>query len=135
VSKAYSVDESEFPLVTFHYHNLLTNDELEETIVAMDRILLSNRPHVFVVHTHHQRMMPLAQVRRQASHMMERTEMSRRYTRGVAMVIPSPVIRGVLKVTLSIAPMPCPYAVFDEPEGAIAWARAKMDLGAKRSSG
>ena len=44
----------------------------------------------------------------------------------VAMVIPSAVIRGVLKVILSIAPMPCPHAVFNELDEANRWAGARI---------
>ena len=68
----------------------------------------------------------MSQVRRQASHMRERSELSKLYVRGIAMVIPSAVIRGVLKVILSIAPMPCPHAVFNELDEANRWAGARI---------
>lgn len=123
---SYSVDEREFPLVRVHYYDLLPDPEFDRQLADLNRILDREQPHALVIVTHHQRMMPLSQVRKQASNMLESAEKARRWVRGIALVIPSPVIRGVLKVTLSIAPMPCPYAVFDHEDEGVRWARARL---------
>ena len=107
------------------YFDLLSDAEFEEQLEAVDVLLHRAEPFVLVIHTHHQRMMPLAQVRRQVSHMKAREVLARKHLRGIALVIPSSVIRGVLKVVLTLAPMPVPYGVFDGAAEALAWAEQR----------
>lgn len=123
---SFVVDQSGFPIVRFQYHDLLDDEEFELQLAALDRLLDAGRPFVLAVETYHQRMMPLRQVRRQAAHMKAREAQARACVLAIAMVIPSSVIRGVLKVVLSLAPMPVPYALFDEPGKAQAWAQEQL---------
>lgn len=110
-----------------HYHGLLTDAEFEEQLAFLDRLLQQGRRFGLVVDTHHQRMMPIAQVRRQAVHLQASTELARRWCAGVALVIPSAVIRGVLKVVMGIAPMPVRYGLFEREAEAVAWAVAAIE--------
>jgi len=104
----------------------MDDEELEASLAEMQALLDRGEPFAVVVQTHHNRMMSLHQIRRQAEHGKQTYDVAKRLVRGIAMVIPSAVIRGVLKVSFKLSPMPSPYALFDELPPAEAWAREKL---------
>jgi hypothetical protein len=124
--KSFAVDLKDLPVARLDYYDLLSDDEFEEQLAAVDRLLERALPFVLVVRTHHQRMMPMSQVRRQVQHMKTQEQTARHLMRGLALVIPSSVIRGVLKVVMGMAPIPVPHGVFDSDEAAVTWARERM---------
>ena len=64
--------------------------------------------------------------RRQAHWIKQNEELLRRYSLGAALVIQSPIVRGMLKAILWIQPMPQPHAVFFNIEAALAWLRERV---------
>jgi hypothetical protein len=130
---AYTHDESKFPLVHVTFHDLMNEVEFEESLAKFEQLLSGARQFAIVVESHHSKLTPFSQIRRQAEMVKRTREQAKRLMRGVAMVFPSPVMRGVLKVLLSLAPFPIPYALFDNVPEAEAWARGCLGKDATRA--
>jgi hypothetical protein len=124
---SYEVDELRFPLVWVHYRRNLEDGEFEALLSTFERMMRERtRRYVLVLETHHSAMTSFSQARRQAMWMKEHQETLRKQVLGIALVLPSPVLRGVLKVVLQLQPMPVPYAVFRDAAEAEAWAQQRL---------
>ena len=72
------------------------------------------------------RMPPASYAKRQAAWMKEYAEVTGQYCRGLAFVLPSPLMRGVLRAILTMQPLGAPHVVLDDEQQALAWARARL---------
>ncbi len=69
---------------------------------------------------------PASQRRMQAEWMKLNDAGVRRSTAGIAFVIPSAVVRGVLTAIFWLQPLACPHLVTESFEEAFRWARGKL---------
>jgi hypothetical protein len=65
-------------------------------------------------------------LRRQAEWIKDHEALLRQYSLGVAMVMQSPIVRGMLKAILWIQPMPQPYTVCSSVEEGLRWLRERV---------
>jgi hypothetical protein len=82
-----------------------------------------------------ERRMPIVPPRyaaMQAAWIHEHYELIARNCGGIALVLPSPFMRGALRAVLSMAPMPCEVQEFETEPEALAW--TTRQLAGKRSS-
>lgn len=64
--------------------------------------------------------------RQQATWMAEHESALRERCAGVAFVLPSPVMRGVLRMIMKIQPVPAPYEIFEDEAEARRWAQDRL---------
>jgi hypothetical protein len=127
MSTPYEIDETRFPVIHVHYRRQHTDEEFEKLLQEYSRLMRERRQqYVLILETHHSSMTPVSQARRQASWMKEVEGPLKKQVRGIALVLPSPVLRGVLKVVLQLQPMPVPYAVFRDAKEAMTWAEQRL---------
>jgi len=127
VEKSYRIDESRFPLVWVTYKAGQTDEEFDELLALYDRLMETRRErYVLVLEAHHSRLTPLPQLKRQAAWMKARAEVMRRQIAGIALVLGSPILRGALKVVLTLQPMPVAHAVCKDAGEAEAWALKRL---------
>lgn len=120
-----SFDRSEFPVVTVtftgatetkeNFHQYLNGlfhnyDRKEEFSLIFDASLASSP------NPKYQKM--------QAEWMKDHEKLVKTYCKGVAYVVPSPFLRGILKIIFGIQKNPVPFQVFRDMKPARQWAKS-----------
>lgn len=128
MSASFEFDESQSRIVIVHYNTLMSDADFEATLTRFDRIMTSRSVrYVVILNVRHSKMAPFAQARRQAEWMRDRSVLMKTKLLGIAMVMPSAVIRGVMSVITGIQPMPVTYAVVGTLEAAQQWAEQQIN--------
>jgi len=73
------------------------------------------------------RMPSASQIRRQAAWVKEHRLLTQQYCKGLAFVLRSPAMRGVLRALLTMQPFAAEHIVVRDEAEAIAWARARLN--------
>jgi hypothetical protein len=120
------VDERLWPLVIYRFRGLVSMDEMNQYLARQDVLLARNTPTLSLVIATETKLWETPVLRRQADWIKQNQDLLRRYSLGAALVIQSPIVRGMLKAILWIQPMPQPYAVFSTVEGALGWLREQL---------
>lgn len=120
-------DHSDFPLVRVTFVGDATNEEFAAYLAEMGQLFLRRKPNATVLDAREAGMTPATQRRMQAEWIREHEDDLRRFSRGTAFVISSPVIRGALTAILWLQPMPQPHVVVATVAEAEAWAKARLD--------
>jgi hypothetical protein len=127
MSGSFEFDERHPRIVIVHYHTLMSDADFEATLARFDHIMASRSVrYVVILNVCHAKMGPFAQARRQAEWMRDRAALMRSKVLGIAMVMPSAVIRGVMHVITGIQPMPVTYAVMSTLQEAQEWAAQQI---------
>ncbi len=121
-----SVDLARWPLVVYRFANEVTLSQLEAYLARQEEMLLRRERSASVVIVESLRMWETAVVRRQAAWIKEHEDELRRASLGVALVMTSPLARGMLKAVLWIQPMPQPHKICSTVEEALEWVRARF---------
>jgi hypothetical protein len=120
------VNDRYWPLVLFRFSGTVSLPQLNAYLKRQDE-QLARREHMgSLVLTEDLRMWDAPVLRRQAEWIKQNEETLRRYSVGAALVIRSPVVRGMLKAILWIQPMPQPYVVCSEIDEALRWLHARF---------
>jgi hypothetical protein len=120
------VDDSHWPLVLFRFSGQVSMAELEAYLARQDQLLGRQQMTGSLVLTDNLKMWETAVLRRQADWIKHNVESLRRYSVGAALIIHSPIVRGMLKAILWIQPMPQPHVVTDSVDQALAWLRSRF---------
>ena len=120
------VDDRYWPVVLFRFAGQVTLAELNDYLAKMEQLLdRPGRSSGLVVHQS-ARAWDSAMVRRQAAWMKSHAERIREKSLGVALVVTSPILRGILRAILWIQPMPQPHKVFGDIPSALAWLSERL---------
>jgi hypothetical protein len=120
------IDDQYWPVIVFRFSGQVTMDEMERYLTWQDAMVARCLPNASLVLTESLRMWETPVLRRQAEWLKRHEPLIRKYSVGVALVITSPVIRGMLKALLWIQPMPQPHIVCNTTEEALHWLRARF---------
>lgn len=120
------IDERHWPLVVYRFRGNVTLPELEAYLKRQDELLARQQPTASVVLTEDVKLWDTPVLRRQAEWIKQNQDLLRRYSLGAALVIDSPIVRGMLRAILWIQPMPQPHTVSATVEGALAWLRERV---------
>jgi len=120
------VDEHLWPLVIFRFRFRPTMEELEAYLARQDAMLARREPMVSLVLAEEAKLWETPVLRRQAEWIKRNESELRRYSLGAALVMQSPIVRGMLKAILWIQPMPQPYHVCSTVEEALRWLRERV---------
>lgn len=119
------INETHWPLVVFTFGGHITAEELENYLKASERMLARNEKYIGLVLTERMAPLELPLMRRQAAWIKQHHASLREQSLGVALVISSPMLRGVLKAILWLQPMPQPHTVCSTAEEALAWIKIR----------
>lgn len=119
--RVIEIDESRWPLVAFTFGGEVTARELDAYLAAADRMLATGEQYIGIVYARDVRPWDSALVRRQADWMKANEPGLRRASLGVALVLPSLMLRGLLRAVLWLQPMPQPHVVCASTAEAMTW--------------
>jgi hypothetical protein len=120
------IDDRYWPLLVFRFSGQVSMEEMEAYLKRQDEMLVRGQKMASLVLTDHLRMWEMPVMRRQAAWIKEHEPTLRKLSLGAALVITSPVVRGMLKALLWMQPMPQPHLVCATPEQALAWLRERF---------
>jgi len=116
----FRVDETG-PLTTFVFRERVSDADFDKYLSLYDAIVARGEPWVSIFDARDVRPLDSKQVRRQAEWIKRNREALSKLNVGIAFVIPSPMIRGVLKAILWMQPLPQPHVVVASISAAYAW--------------
>jgi hypothetical protein len=126
-----AIDERHWPLVVFRFSGGVSLEELERYLKRQDEFMARGQRTVSLVIAEKLGMWEPRVMRRQAEWIKQHEQALRETALGVAMVMPSPVVRGMLKALLWMQPMPQPHAVVSTAAEGLAWLRKRcLEAGA-----
>ncbi len=120
------IDERRWPIVCFTFRGATSLEQLEEYLRGSDRILERGGKYAGIVLTEDVRPHDVKLIRRQAQWIKTNEARLREHSVGVALVIQSTMVRGMLRAVLWLQPMPQPYIVCGSVEEATAWVRERL---------
>ena len=120
------IDDRLWPLVIFRFRFRPSMDELERYLARQEDMLARKQPMISLVQAEQAKLWETPVLRRQAEWIKEHEALLRQYSLGVAMVMQSPIVRGMLKAILWIQPMPQPYTVCSSVEEGLRWLRERV---------
>jgi hypothetical protein len=121
-----AIDERYWPLVVFRFSGQVTMGELEKCLKRQEQLLARQQQTASLVLTENLKMWETPLLRRQASWIKQQYDVLKRLSVGAALVIQSPVVRGMLKAILWLQPMPQPHFVTSNVDEALAWLRTRL---------
>lgn len=98
---------------------------LEELQTNLD----SERPYVLLVDMTHTGNLTVKQRRRVSQHIAGNKDRVRRIVRGIAVVTPSALKRGIITAVFWLSPPPTEHRTFENVDDAMAWARSMIETG------
>jgi hypothetical protein len=120
------VDDRHWPLVLYRFSGDVSLPELDDYLKRQDEMLQRKQMTGSLVLTDHVKMWDTPVLRRQADWIKRNEEMLRRYSVGAALIIQSPIVRGMLKALLWMQPMPQPHMVSGNVDEALRWLRSRF---------
>ena len=120
------IDDRLWPLVIFRFRFRPSMDELERYLARQEEMLARKQPMISLVQAEQAKLWESPVLRRQAEWIKDHEALLRQYSLGVAMVMQSPIVRGMLKAILWIQPMPQPYTVCSSVEEGLRWLRERV---------
>jgi hypothetical protein len=120
------IDDRYWPLVLFRFSGDVSLPQLNEYLKRQEKMLERREMMGSLVLTDNLKLWDTPVLRRQAEWIKTNVEQLRRYSVGAALIIGSPVVRGMLKAVLWIQPMPQPHLVCSNVDEALAWLRARF---------
>ena len=81
MGRAHTHDESQFPLVIIHFYDIMNDEEAEESLAKFEKLLQGDRPFSIVVESHHSRLTPVGQIRKQAAMVNRTREQAKRLSK------------------------------------------------------
>ena len=119
-------DTTAWPLVTVTFEGTPTDEAFEACLADFDAVYAKGARVAFVLDTSDAGPLSATQRRRAASWMAARTRMLRDQCLGLAFVVASQVIRGVITAVFWIQPMPAAWTIEMRRASAVAWARERL---------
>jgi hypothetical protein len=120
------VDDRHWPLVLFRFSGHVSMAELEAYLKRQDVLMARRQTMGSLVLTDNVKMWEAALLRRQADWIKTNMELLKQYSVGAALIIHSPIVRGMLKAILWLQPMPQPHLVCSHVDEALRWLRSRF---------
>jgi hypothetical protein len=109
-----------------------TNDEVDHVLADLSAELRVGAPYVLVFDLTRSALPNAVQRRKLTAHMRDNDEKIRRWVRGIGVVCPNPLMRGVVTAIFWVAPPPVPHHLFATCEEASDWADSLIKAAPRR---
>jgi len=126
IAAVITIDDKYWPLVVFRFEGTVTMAQLEAYLKRQEEMTTRGSHSVALVLTKNLRMWETPVLRRQAEWLKQHRDEVARMSLGAALVIESPIVRGMLKALLWLQPMPQPHLVTNSVAQALGWLRARL---------
>jgi len=121
----YRYHTQAWPVVHFEFIGRLSPEEITQYLADADALVAGSKPYACVMDGT-QMLVPEAEfVRRQARWIREHEQDMKRVNRGIAFVVQSTVIRGLVRAVMHFQELPVSYAWFSKLDDALVWAAAR----------
>jgi hypothetical protein len=107
-------------------HGVVDAARFDAYISEFETLLERNERFAAVFDARHARPLDVRLVEKKAKWMDDNAQRLKRLNVGIAFVIPSPMIRGVLQAILWLHPIPQPYNVCDAMPQALDWIARRL---------
>lgn len=115
----YHFSDAEWPLVQFQ----LVGDASDPAYFEdSDALIRRGVPYVSVIDATYMKLAAPSALRQQIAWIRENMGELKRLNRALALVLPNPMVRGLLNAVLHFQEIPVPYEVFQDLPTAKAWA-------------
>ena len=121
----YALDSSGWPIVQFKFIGRLTQLETDRYFADGDALVTGRRPYVCIMDGTVMLTPDVDFVRRQARWIHEHRQEMLQVNRGIAFVMPSALVRGLVRAVMHFQEMPVPHASFADLESALAWGQKR----------
>lgn len=121
MSGRLDIDESRYPIALMAFHGVFTDAYFDEYLAKLTEIARRPGTRALIYDIRDSGMVPAAQRRKQADWMARYELLTRAGTAGMAFVIDSPILRGILTAILWMSPMACPHTVVATLPEAYSW--------------
>jgi hypothetical protein len=113
----------EGPIVTVTPPSELTDEAVASILQGLDGCLARGAPYVLIFDLSHSGIPNAVQRATLAAHIRKNKSRSERWVWAMAMVAPSPIVRGMLTAIFWLEPLPVTHQVFATLSEARSWAR------------
>lgn len=121
-----TVDDSSWPLVYITLSGSPDEAQFNGVMAGLDRIIARAEVHGVIFDARTAESPPRHFRQRQTDWIKQHQAELARFSRGIAFVFQSPVMRFVLSSLLLVQSLPMPYCVCATPEEALAWLRPRL---------
>ena len=111
-----------WPVVRFEFIERLSSEDIAQYMADSDALVAGGKPFANVMDGSNMLLPEAEFVRRQAAWVRDHVEDMRRLNRGIAFVVRSTLIRGVVRAVMHFQAIPVPHEWFANLEDAMAWA-------------
>jgi hypothetical protein len=113
----------EGPIVTVTPPAELTDEALASLLQGLEACLARGSPYVLIFDLSHSGVPNAVQRAALATHIRKNKSRSQRWVQGIAVIAPSPLVRGMLTAILWLETLAVPHEVFATSIEARSWAR------------
>ncbi|MBC8069974.1 MAG: hypothetical protein IAG13_16670 [Deltaproteobacteria bacterium] len=134
---AIDVELDRFPLVVIRMSAAPTDDDFQRYLGRCEALMVGDQLYsIVLVAMAHAPMPQTRHARAQATWMKAHDARIARHIASMAFVLPSPLVRGVLRAVLQMQPLPVEHRVFRGEAEATAWSDERLaSVGARLASG
>jgi hypothetical protein len=118
--------EQDGGLITFVFRDRVSDGDFDRYLSTYDRVVARGEPWVSIFDARDVRPLDSKQVRQQADWIERNSQVLSKLNFGIAFVIPSPTIRGVLKAILWLQPIPQQHVVVATMSAAYGWCESQL---------
>lgn len=123
----YRFNTESWPVVQFEFIGRLTSDEIDQYFADADALIVGDKPYACVMDGTHMLVPEAEFVRRQATWIRDHTAGMRRVNRGIAFVVRSTLIRGLVRAVMHFQDLPVSHEWFASLDEAMVWAGARAN--------
>lgn len=117
------VDESRNPVIVFTFHGVFSDPTFDDYLARLTEISRRSGLRALIYDIRDSGVVPASQRRKQAEWMKRYQLLTASGTAGMAFVIESAVLRGILTAILWMQPLACPHTVVSDMDAALQWCR------------
>lgn len=118
----YCYHTDAWPVVRFEFIGRLTADEINQYLADSDSLIAAGKPFASVMDGSNMLLPEAEYVRKQAIWVRDHVEDMRRLNSGIAFVVRSTLVRGVVRAVMHFQEIPVPHDWFANVDEAMAWA-------------
>jgi len=123
----YELDRSAWPVVTVTFDDPPTDDAFEDYLSDLEALYDEEEPFALIFDARTASYLPSRYRQWQADWISDNEAMIEQYLAGTAYVIPTAVLRGVLRAVFALQDQPSPYTIVGSMDEARSWVEEQLN--------